>query len=249
MKTGIPILSLLAVSSSLCLAELASPSEELIAPLSPGMAWKVEVLPEKFKTDPEKVGSALLAGPKEGKLVEENVVGEDFRQQKVPVEDGNFRIRLVKGPVVLLMDADGKKYSLDYSDDEMQESRIDANYLQEFSWVGSEWLVGRGMVDGVECDLYFKPRTQVPHTEAAPNDPDSVDFVQPQGSRFAAIGREDRFPRRLELEAPVGLGSLRRYTLLPPVSPLPTLPEQAAEIIREIEEKIEQQSRRYRIPQ
>jgi hypothetical protein len=108
--------------------------------------------------------------------------------------------------------------------------------LQEFDWIQPEDHHGVAVVDGVECDIYVAPLLDI-HRESPLFETLQVPF------RLAAIGKADRFPRRLE-----GPDGVRQY-LPQPLVPVPTMPNAAARLLKEYREQVELQANRFKMPQ
>lgn len=224
------------------MAEDLAPTGPPVAALEPGMAWKVESLPgaQAVLESPERSGAATQESDAEkpkSMVVEENVIGNGFRLQKKTLQPGNTQTILIQDDRFFILLADGVSYSVDFPDPEIPWTLVNSKRFREFDWVESQWWTERRIVDGVECDVYRRPwHPGLTADEAAKRgDTGEVESV--------AIAHGDRFPRRWETP-----GKIYRYVSQPRVSP-PDLPAAAAEAARELEERLERQANRYRIPQ
>lgn len=224
------------------LAQDGPPDGRPVKGLAPGMAWKVEALPGDQQTSVPAEGTEAARTPAAPAaesivLVETNVMGVNFRHQTTETPPGRRQTRLFQDGIFFIPSPDGATFSVDFPNEELAGSMVNPKRLTEFDWVGPEWWVATAVVDGVKCDIYRQPWPQPEPDE------DSEPPVVGKSARLAAIGREDRFPRRLESPYRV-----LRYVPLPSVTP-PTLPAGAVAASREFEKKIERQENRFRIPQ
>ncbi len=233
-------------------AQDGPPEGPQVTRLMPGMAWKVESLPSEQRS--EFANKLRAKQPPSDKpkddmksgifLLEENLIGKDFRRQKLQIAKGRYLTRIFRGNLIFSPDSrkdeegeDEEDFVVDYMDGEVPWGVADQKRLIEVEWADPKWWVGKGVVDGIDCHLYRAPW---PPGSSAAADPPSPD----DRSVFAAIGIKDRFPRRLETPY-----SVRRYTVLPQVIPAPPLPAAAARALKELEEAIERQTKRYQIRQ
>jgi len=220
------------------MAEERVPAGRAVAALEPGMTWKVESLPSgrKILASPDRgeTQGSRAAGSGAATLVEENVIGNGFRLQKRMLGPLAPQTRLFQKDRCFVLLPDGRSYSIDFPDPEVPNEWVDSRHLREFDWVETRWRMETRLVDGVECDVYRRPW---------PGGGASASAEEPGESEWVAIGRADRFPRRWESP-----GRTYRYVVLPRVSP-PELPPGAVAAARELEERLERQAKRYRIPQ
>jgi len=212
-------------------------AEPSLAPFKPGMTWKVEALPESRRTltRGERAKAQTPDTGSEAKVVEENtILTKGFRKQILPDEKLE---RFIRGGLVLVPDESDGGFSIQSLDPDMTRDRISSKNLLEFSWIAPQWKTGTSVVDGVECDVYARPW------------PVESGDENPQASAgkalwiFAAIGRQDRLPQRLE--SPF---DIRRYTFSV-TNPPPELPAGAVLAIHRINEAAKEMAQRYAIPQ
>jgi hypothetical protein len=236
-KIGL-LLGLGLISGSLTAAE---PS--LLAPLRPGMSWEIWELAEEDRTVPPKLQPPGRNPPEarlgeKGRLLQHNVMGKNFRLQKIHFSESEEQTRYVTRHFVFEKDPGSGEMLMQeiFSDEENPAGAERYDRLQEFGWIRAEDYQGTAEIDGVECDLYMAPLLHV-HRQS----PLLASMQVPV--RVAAIGRSDRFPRRLE-----GPDGVRRYVPQPSVA-VPELPAQALQLNAEYRERLENLVNRYALPQ
>jgi len=220
----------------------ALPASEIpaIAPLQPGMKWEIWQLPACDRTlpaQPQNSNKHQGSGEKSF-LLRRNILGKNFRLQQIFSSDASQRSRYVTRQYVFEENPDTGEFTMheliNDEDDPTSMERFDR--LQEFEWIRSEDYRGTIKVDGVECDIYMAPLLDL-HRDS----PLVASMQVPV--RLAAIGKSDRFPRRLE-----GPDGVFRYTPQPK-APSPELPDKVTELMREYRQRMEKRTRRFDLPQ
>lgn len=224
-------------------ADERSPAGHSVAALEPGMRWKVESLPAgqsvlALADRSDAAAREKATGQPDATVVEENLIGNGFRLQKKVVNPGGLQTFLFQEDRYFVQLADGVSYSIDFPDVEMPGGFVSSSRLREFDWVKPRWWTGARMVEGVECDVYARL------WPAGTTDPETAQNAGTGEMEYVAIAQADRFPRRWESPA-----KTYRYILLPRASPPPELPPAAEAAARELQERLEKQRNRYRIPQ
>lgn len=212
----------------------------LLVPFRPGLAWTVEELPHSrrhLSRDLQGAGGTAGAPSPSGgtTVVEENVILADgSRKQVLPAEK---RIRYLRGGVVVDENPSSREFSIGSLDPVVPRDRISSTKLLEFQWIAPRWKTGTAIVDGVECDVFASP-------PPANSPEDSTEGTPPKNAWiYAAVGRADRMPRRLE--TPEGVW---RYTFSMK-NPPPELPAGAVLAIHRMNESAKEMAQRYAVPQ
>jgi len=205
--------------------------------LARGMSWQVEQLEdsERLFAPPERTSRAEEQTAKEVRLVEKNTVGRDHRRQELFDQDDRPTIQYITIDFLLIEQADGTfllQDTIEHEGSEVLPLRPDR--LREFDWTEGLSPVTSLEVDGVECDIYALQ----PDGSAAPAGYDLESGVQ----FLTAIGKNDRFPRRLETP-----GKVLRYVSQARVKPT-GLPEQAQLAVDEFMEQVRLRIQRYALP-
>jgi len=215
----------------------------VVASLRPGMSWEVWQLPEEERTVPPKLqttGSRQKGDLSDasGRLLQRNVMGANFRLQEQVATDSRITKRYVTRRYVFVEEsADGELLMQEIILDEDTPTAVERyDRLQEFDWIRPGDHQGTSTVDGVECDIYMAPLLHI-HRDS----PLLASMQVP--TRLAAIGRVDRFPRRLE-----GPDGVRRYAPQP-VASIPEFPTQATVLLEAYLERMQKQIDRYALPQ
>lgn len=206
-----------------------------IAAFAPGMNWEVESLPESRRALSR--GGLLPqdkpAPTKEtGRLLETNVIlDQGFRKQVFHTDNGEKLERYVRDGQLLVLEGNGT-FSFQPLDPDMPGGLLSSKNMTEFSWIAPKWKTGSATVDGAECDIYARPT-------------DAEEGTSPERKQwiFAAIGRADHLPRRLESPETV-----RRYTFST-TNPVPKLPDGVVLAIHRMNEAAKEISQRYAVPQ
>lgn len=121
---------------------LAQPAPPLIAPLKPGVSWKVE--------QNDGPGGRF-------RLVEENAMGEGFRKNIVFPNGGAALTRFVVENLVIYRAPGAPNLSLEPAGLETFGGSIDRRPDAEFSWIKPAWYVREEVMDGVRCFVYRRP--------------------------------------------------------------------------------------------
>jgi len=222
---------------------LAAAERSAVTPLRPGMSWEVRLLPEEERTPSPKLRSRPVekenvrsAGG--GRLLQRNTMGKNFRWQELYESGDESKTRFVTKQFIFEESPETGQLVMWESvrDPDDPRSAESPDQLQEFDWIQPEDHHGVAVVDGVECDIYVAPLLDI-HRESPLFETLQVPF------RLAAIGKADRFPRRLE-----GPDGVRQY-LPQPLVPVPTMPNAAARLLKEYREQVELQANRFKMPQ
>lgn len=201
--------------------------------LQPGMSWHVELLGPSDRLLASANTRVPNATP--GALAETNTLGRDHRRQEVLKPGGKAEIRYITSEYLLIEQTDGT-FALETTerDEELNLPRLRPDRLSEFAWTEGLQPVASVLVDGVDCDVFAIGADRNPILPA--NFPDS------EIRYLAAIGSEDRFPRRLETPTEV-----LRFVPLPRVQPV-GLPASAQRAVEEYVEKVRIQIQRHALP-
>jgi len=208
-----------------------------VVQLARGMAWQVEQLEdsERLFAPRERTSRAEEQAAKEVRLVEKNTVGRDHRRQELFDRDGRPTVRYITIDFLLIEQADGSfllQDTVEHEESGVLPLRPDR--LREFDWTKGLSPVASLEVDGVECDIYALQPNGLP-AEPGYDLESGVQFL-------TAIGKNDRFPRRLETP-----GKVLRYVSRDRVKP-GGLPEKAQLAVDEYMERLRLRIQRYALP-
>jgi hypothetical protein len=177
----------------------------LIARPFPGLAWTVEALPLNQRTTPPGDSEAAHTKPPldpDSLYVEViNEMGEGFLKQQIQTRKDHFLVRYVVGRLLVLWDHEKEEFLLLELDEDAPGGGVSMTKFLGFEWLDPKWLVGEREVDGVKCVVYVAPWPLSAAGEVPP-------VQNPSGYVLAAIGKEDKLPRRLENPY-----LIRRYTM------------------------------------
>ncbi len=224
-------------------AQIAESGAGLLAPFKPGLAWKVEELPQSRKIlsrgDPAsrtQTEAAEVTGPT-GSGEDNTIMADGFRKQ---ILSDDKLVRYIRGSLVISENSSGTEFSIESLDPDLARDRISSSRLLEFAWIAPQWKVGPAVVEGVECDVYARPW---PLDAAVENSDAGQAGSLPDQWIYAAVGRTDKLPRRLE--SPV---TVRRYRFTMK-NPPPELPAGAVLAIHRMNESAKEMAQRYAVPQ
>jgi len=197
-------------------------------PLQPGDSWTVELLPESARIldlDGEvSIPSDPVQSPS-GTPTEQNRMGRDFREIRTGGQGGVPARLLLLTSDFYLEEVDAPAgFVMDTLHEEMPGGRMIWNRLTEFAWVSPQNLVGRIVLDGVECEIH------------AEFEDDNERLIH-----LAAISVEDGRPLRLESR-----GEVRRYVWSR--GPAATMPAAALAVLEEYRVQIQRQIQRHNVP-
>ena len=232
-------------------AEEKDNSRDPLAPLSPGMTWRVEILPAskrgfvsnwQFRTD---VAGGAHAGSKNEntplQILEENVLIGNIRRQVLHLDRGHTIVRYAVGSFIIYEQSAQGEYSVELSGDDAYGGPLNSRRFQEFGWIRPGFQVGTTSIDGVKCDIYEAPwplpQSRELLASTAPAHP------TPGPKIYAAISIADRLPVRLE--DPL---QIRRY-VFESSQASDILPAGVMEALRKQQEAVRHELLRYKIPQ
>ena len=215
----------------------------LVAPFKPGLTWKVEELPQNrkilFRGDAgSRPETSAPAAAGDAVLIEENtIIADGFRKQILPTDK---LTRYIRGSLVITENSSGTDFSIESLDLDLARDRISSSRVLEFDWIAPQWRIGTALVEGVECDIFSRPW---PYDSTEENSDAASASPRPDHRIYAAVGRADKLPRRLE--SPV---AVKRY-LFTMTNPLPELPAGAVLAIHRMNESAKEMAQRYAVPQ
>jgi hypothetical protein len=225
----VPLIAMLAFAPYQVFSQSPEAKAGGLRPFQPGLSWRLESLSESERIlDKQKIPAPATAG--KGRILEENLIlGNGFRRQVTFLETGEKISRFIRGNLIIVENKG--EFFIESPDPDAPAPS--SKGFSEFLWVAPEWKIGTLVLEGVECDIFARP-----WPIDAP-----IPISGPPLRVYAAIGREDGVPRRLE--AP---GSVQRY-ISSMTTTITELPDGAILALRRMDEAAKEMGRRYAIPQ